>query len=134
MPELHDSMTRLADRVRAAFDSADLTAIADLLAPDVRWGPPGDPSPPCQSRRQVLAWYERAKETGMRARVAGVTVLGDRLLVELAVRDTRASPAPRDESARWQLLTIRDGRIADIVGFDTERDARSYADASTASP
>ncbi len=134
VPETQDSMTRVADRVRAAFDGAELTALADLLAPDVRWGPPGDESPPCQSRRQVLAWYGRAKAAGRRARVAGVTVLGDRLLVELAMREARASHARAEETPRWQLLTVRDGRIAGIVGFDSERDARSYADADADAP
>jgi hypothetical protein len=49
-------MELLERKVRIALESADLAAFADLLHPDVQWGPPGDPAPPCRNRDQVLAW------------------------------------------------------------------------------
>ena len=54
MAAQHEAAVRLAGLVRHALEEADLETYADLLAADVRWGPPGDPSPPCQSRWQVL--------------------------------------------------------------------------------
>src|SRR6516162_3046421 len=56
-----DVVERLAGRVRLALEAADLDAYAELLDPGVRWGPPGDPVPPCQNRAQVLAWYQRGR-------------------------------------------------------------------------
>ena len=55
-----DSTEWLAGQVWQAMEAGDLEAYADLLDPGVRWGAPGDPAPPCQSRAQVLAWYQRA--------------------------------------------------------------------------
>ena len=80
-----DATQRLAGQVRQALEAADLAACADLLDPAVRLGPPGDPSPPCQNRDQVLAWYQRGRDAGTRARVTGTLVSGNRILVGLKV-------------------------------------------------
>ena len=55
----------MGDRIRAALDSADLTAIAALLDADVTWGAPDD-TPSCRNRREVLAWYRRGYAAGVR--------------------------------------------------------------------
>jgi len=88
-----DATQRLAGRVRQALEAADLTAYADLLDPAVRWGPPGDPSPLCRSRDQVLAWYRRGRDAGTRARVTETLVSGDRILVGLKVTGSQAAAA-----------------------------------------
>ena len=119
-----DSAQRLAGQVRQALQAADLTAYADLLAPDVRWGPPGDPSPPCQNRGQVLAWYQRGRDAGIRARVTETLVSGDRILVGLKVTGDQGSDGDRD---RWQVLTVRGGQITSIVGFDNRDEAAASA-------
>jgi len=67
-------IARVADQVRTALDAAELDAFADLLDPKVTWGAPGDPSPPCQNRNQVLDWYRQGRAQGRRARVLDVTV------------------------------------------------------------
>jgi len=120
-----DVMERVAAQVRPALEAADLTAYRDLLDPNVRWGAPGDPSPPCQNRDQVLAWYEGGRDSGTRARVVQTIVHGDRILVGLAVTHGPADgQPPRD---RWQVLTVRGGRVVEIVGFDDQSDAAEYA-------
>jgi len=48
----------LAARVRAALDGDDLEALAELLAPDVTWGP-GEGGDGCSNRRQVLRWWAK---------------------------------------------------------------------------
>ncbi|HEV3267621.1 MAG TPA: nuclear transport factor 2 family protein [Acidimicrobiales bacterium] len=123
-----ETMEGLALQVKVALESADLSAYAELLDPDVRWGPPGDPSPPCQNRGQVMAWYQRGKAAGTRASVTEVTVIGDRLLVGLLVMGAK-DPGPRSrQSSRWQLLSVRDGRINDIVGFESREEAEAYVE------
>jgi ketosteroid isomerase-like protein len=117
----------LARLVGEALAAADLDAYADLLHPEVRWGPPGDPSPPCQNRRQVLAWYRAGREAGTRARVTETVVAGDRILVGLRVFRTEADSGAGDESDRWQVLTVRDGLVADIRGFDNREEAVAAA-------
>jgi len=111
---MHD----LADRVREALGSADLEAYADLLDPKAQWGPPDDALTGCRSRDEVLAWYARARDAGARAKVTEVVVGDGKLLVGLRVSGTQAAEDGGGEVDRWQVLTIRNGRVADIRGFD----------------
>ena len=115
-------MEDLAAAVRSALESSDLDRFAHLLAPDVRWGAPDDPKPPCRTRGDVLRWYERGKKRGRRARVLDVAVHGDRLVVHLRVRDESALVAD-EEQDRWQVLTCVDGQVADIRGYETAEEA-----------
>jgi ketosteroid isomerase-like protein len=110
------SVAQIAEAVRTALDSADLDAFAQLLDPDTTWGAPGDPNPPCRNRRQVLDWYAKGRAKGRRARVVDVTSHNDRILVALKV--TGPSSADPAEADRWQLLTIAEGKIRDIRGYD----------------
>lgn len=126
-------MDQLAAQVRGALEAANLDAYAELLGRDVRWGPPGDPVPPCRSRAQVLAWYQRGRETGTRARVIETVVAGDKILVGLKVSRT-AAPDAGAESDRWQVLTVRDGQITDITGFGDRGEAAAWAGLLPARP
>ncbi len=127
MPVQLEAMENLAMRYRNALEAADLTAFSDLLDPDVQWGAPDDPRPECRTREQVLAWYRRARASGARARVSEVVVLGDRVLVGLVVSRNQAA-IRGGEAERWQVLTVRDGRVIEIVGFDKRSDALARAE------
>lgn len=118
-----EATQQLAGRVAAVLEAADLAAFRDLLDPAVHWGPPGDPAPPCQNRDQVLSWWRRARDSGVRAHVAEALAFGDRILVGLKV----TGAADGGEHDRWQVLTVRDGRVADIVGFDDRAEAAAWA-------
>jgi RimJ/RimL family protein N-acetyltransferase/ketosteroid isomerase-like protein len=120
-------MDRLAGQVRQALEAADLDAYADLLDRGVRWGPPGDPVPPCRSRAQVLAWYQRGRDAGTRARVTETVVAGDKILVGLKVSSPASASARAGEAGRWQVLTVRGGRIAEITGFADRDEAAAWA-------
>ncbi len=126
-------MDQLAAQVRSALEGADLDAYADLLDPDVRWGPPGHPVPPCRSRAQVLAAYRRGREANTRARVIETVVAGDKILVGLKVARTATRPAGAT-SDRWQVLMVRDGHIIDIAGFGDRDEAASWAGLVPARP
>jgi RimJ/RimL family protein N-acetyltransferase/ketosteroid isomerase-like protein len=123
--EQTDVAQLIARRISQALATADLSAYADLLHPDVRWGAPGDPAPPCQSRGQVLAWYQRGWDAGTRAQVIETVAAGDKILVGLRV--TQAGAAEDGEQDRWQVLTLRDGRIADIRGYELRAEAAASA-------
>ena len=132
--EDRDVMESLAQQVGAALSSADLSAYSDLLDPNVRWGAPDAPSPTCKNRAQVLAWYQRGRESGTRAEVTETVVHGDTILVGLTVRGPRAADAPDGAALRWQVLTVGGGRIVDIIGFDDRSEAVARAGGTTASP
>jgi ketosteroid isomerase-like protein len=113
----------MAERIRVAFDSADVTAIGGLLDPNVRWGAPDDPVPSCQNRDQVLAWYQRGRDAGVRAQVTEILAHGDKVLVGLNVVGRPGVEGPDGEANRWQVLTVRGGLIVDIRGFEERRKA-----------
>lgn len=115
----------LVTPVRAALASGDLDSFAELLHPDVHWGPPDSPGVGCHNRREVLRWYRRGRAAGARATVTEVSAHGDRLLVGLGVRRGAAV------EARWQVLTVAGGRIVDIAGYDDRAAAAAAAGASS---
>jgi ketosteroid isomerase-like protein len=109
----------LAGRVRSALESGDLDAIRDLLDPGARWGAPEGPGDlDCRNRDQVIAWWARARAAGTRAAVTEVSAGAGALLVGLEVTGTPAAHEAGGAAGRWQVLTVRDGRITDIRGFD----------------
>jgi ketosteroid isomerase-like protein len=108
----------LAGLVRSALESGDLDAIRDLLAPGARWGAPEGPDDSdCRNRDQVIAWWNRARAAGARAVVTEVTSGPGTLLVGLEVTGTPADREAGETVQRWQVLTVRGDRIADIRGF-----------------
>jgi ketosteroid isomerase-like protein len=127
MPEPENSMDEVARQVRVALEGGDLSEFAELLDPDVTWGAPGARRKSCRNREQVLTWYGKGREAGVRAQVNDVTVYGDKILVSLVVNGSPAGTERGGEALRWQVLSVRQGRVADIVGFDDRRDALAEA-------
>lgn len=121
------SMDEVAEEVRKAMLAGEASAIGQLLDPNVTWGAPGSRNPTCKDRNQVLNWYQRAQEAGVRGNPIAIDVLGDRLVVTLTVRGTEGARERGGTALRFQVLTVRDGRIIDIVGFDDKSEAIEYA-------
>jgi ketosteroid isomerase-like protein len=117
----------LADRVATALGSADLDAFADLLAPDVQWGPVNDFVSGCHNRQEVLAWYRAGRDRGVRAQVTEVVAGADKLLVGLRVVRNPGANGADGSAERWQVLTVRDGQVADIRGYDDRAEAATCA-------
>ena len=126
------AVEHLAGQVKEALEAADLDALASLLDPRVRWGPPGDPVPQCRDRGQVMTWYRRARDAGARARVTETVVSGDKILVGLKVMGGRGA-GPGEQADRWQGFTVADGRITAITGFG-DREAAVWAGLAPAPP
>jgi ketosteroid isomerase-like protein len=127
VPEPAADVVHVAGHIHAALESGDLRAFRALLDPDVTWGAPGDPQPACRNRNQVIAWYEAGRDAGVRATVAEVEIHGDRIVVGLDVvgRADAGDEAPAQR--RWQVLTVRAGRVVDIVGYDDRDEALARA-------
>jgi ketosteroid isomerase-like protein len=122
-----EAVRRIAGQVAAALGAADLAAYSDLLDPAVTWGSPGHPEWGCQRRAQVLAWYGRGREAGTRATVTETAVSGDKILVGLKVTGRLSEDgSPVGDEDRWQILTVRNGRVTDIVGFGDRDEAVSW--------
>jgi ketosteroid isomerase-like protein len=119
-------MDEMAVLVREAMVTEDISAFTDLLDPDVTWGAPGARNPSCKNREQVLAWYQRGRDAGVRGSVNDVEVLGDRILLSMSVRGTENAQERGGAALRFQVLIVRSGRIVEIVGFDDKAEALSY--------
>jgi len=104
----------IADRVRRALETADLDEFAALLRPDVQWGPPGDPTPPCRNRSQVLRWYAKGQAEGRRASVVDVEVYGDALVVHVRLEGG---------GVRWQVMRVGPNGVDDIRGYEDRESA-----------
>jgi ketosteroid isomerase-like protein len=126
-----DEMERAAERIRLFYERADLRGLEDLLDPHVHWGAPGAKNPTCKNKEQVLAWITKSLESGRRGQVNDITVLDDKVLVELVTHRTQAAEVRGGAALRWQVLTVRDGLIVDIVGFDDRDEALAHAHAHT---
>jgi len=112
-------MEQLAGQIRAALQTADLDAYRELLDPEVTWAAPDDEVSGCRNRDQVLTWYRRGRAKGVSATVTETVVYDNKILVGLNISDGRPSSDSHEGStARWQVLTVRDGRIVDIRGFE----------------
>lgn len=109
------------------MENADLDAFLKLCADDVHWGAPGDSHGGCHGPNEVRSWYESAFRRGVRATVNEVLRGPTGLLVSLTVSGSPAAQEQGGGIERWQVLTIRDGRISDICGFDDRSDAARWA-------
>jgi hypothetical protein len=75
---------------------------------------------------KMLAWYQRGRDAGVRGSAYDVEVLDDRLLVSMSVRGTENARERGGAALRFQVLTVRSGKVVHIVGFDDKAEARSY--------
>lgn len=133
MPQPDPEMEVIARQIQIALDASDLTAFQELLDPNVTWGAPHAKNPACKSRDQVLTWYQRGKASGVEGRVSDVEILGECVLLGLVVRRTEAAQERGEAAMRWQVNTVRDGRVIEIVGFDDHHEAITYAETKTRS-
>jgi len=118
-----DVTTATAARIEAALESANLAALRDLLDRDVRCGAPGDPEPSCQNRDQALAWFQRGWDDGVRASVNEMVATADQVLIGLTIIGNAAATEAGGEARRWQVLTLRSGRVIDIRSYDDRVEA-----------
>lgn len=77
----HDVSDRIVCAVRAAMQHGDLSALALVLAEDVRWD--GNFHSGCRNRSDALSTLQRVLHEGTRPRVSKSRVVGDQVVVTL---------------------------------------------------
>jgi ketosteroid isomerase-like protein len=105
------------EAARRGFEAAmrgDFEAIGTILDPDVKWHG-GDPGSGCQNRDETLDFMRRAIESGIRVELIDVIDAGDQVIVVL-------KPEGADEP-RANLTTFRDGKVVEMVAFESPEDA-----------
>jgi ketosteroid isomerase-like protein len=116
------STVELVRRGYEALLRGDAEALRDFFAPDVKWHG-GDPtaSGACQNRHQVLQFIERARLGGKIGELVDVIEAGERVVVVM-----RPPGAGRDQ-LRANLTTVRDGKVVEMVAFETPTAALAAA-------
>ncbi len=114
-------------RAWEAFARGDVDAAARRLDPQVRWYGAGDPGADgaCHSRRDVEAAVRGLLAAGATADLLDVRDAGERVVVLLQRRlpaGSQAAPPPHGE-----LVTVRDGRITEMVSYPTVEEALAAA-------
>lgn len=110
------------DRIRAAYEHADLDGFAGLLADDVRWGDDDHPNK-CRTRDDVLRTFSQWVGSGVTADVIGLESGPYGVACQLRVK--WVDPTDKARGVRfWHVLIVRDGLIAEIRRYDDARSAR----------
>jgi hypothetical protein len=122
-----DAMTSIASRVRYAMEAVDLQQMGELLAPDARWGAPEQDVPTCRNAQQILAWYELARENGVRADITEVVTVGNHIVVGLKILPNAKDKEKPPNAVRWQVLTVEDDLVTEIRGYETRGEATEFA-------
>jgi ketosteroid isomerase-like protein len=106
-----------------AVARGDLEAVAEILHPDVRWYGAGEHDDPggCHNRGEALAFIRRALADGVTSELLDVRDAGGRVV---AILQTHA-PAEWCEGRgpHGEIVTIRDGRVVEMVVYPTVDEA-----------
>jgi ketosteroid isomerase-like protein len=114
----------IARRGFAAVARGDLDAIRPLLDPDIKWhgGNPDDPMA-CHNSAEALAFMARAREGRAESgrgfpELVDVIDAGEQVVVVLR---------PPGEEPHANLTTFRDGKVVEMVWFETPEAALAAA-------
>lgn len=121
---MSSSLSGLGEAIRGAYETADLEAFAALLHPDVSWG---EGPIACRHRDEVVAWYRRALERGLRAEATSVEARNHSLVLTIDFSGRSEGTDPTLVQTSYQVLHIDGGRVVEIVGYDDLAAAQSDA-------
>jgi ketosteroid isomerase-like protein len=114
--------------VRRGFEAAsrgDVDSISVLLSPDLRWHGAGDDEGGCRDREQALRWMREAIGRGVRVELLDARELpGDRVVLVL---QRQSAPGEELPPPHGQIVTFRDGLIADMAVYPTADEAAAAA-------
>lgn len=113
----------------SAFARGDLHAAASVLHPDVRWYGAGEEDGGCHNRDEAIAFLRQAREDGVAAELLDARVVGDRVL--LIVEDHPPPEWEQPDGPHGELVTVRDGKVVEIVVYATVDEAVAAASDTT---
>ena len=105
----------------------DLDTIGELLDPDVKWhGGDASAEGACRNREQALQFMRRARSRNPMGELVDVIDAGEQVVVVMR-------PASQAKLTA-NLTTFRDGKVIEMVSYETPEDALTAAGISTAPP
>lgn len=118
-----DDRIDMLRRAWEAFARGDVDGATEALDPNVRWHAVGEPDGEgaCHNREAAAAFLRLALAAGLTAELLDIRDAGDRLV---AVIHTHAPPEwERPPGPHGELVTVRDGKIVQMVIYATVEDA-----------
>ena len=113
-----------------AFAAGDLEAATAALDPHVRWYAADEPDADgtCHNRCEALAFLRRARADGVSAELLELREVGDRIV---SIIQTHIPPDWGDQPPpHGEVVTIRHGKIVEMVVYPTVEEALQAAGAS----
>lgn len=114
----------LVMKLNSLYGSSDFDELEGFLDPDVYWGAPDDHEQGCHNRQQVIDRWRHAKGAGVSAQVTEIEINGDKILIGIDVTGREGSAYTE---SRWQVLTVKESMIIEIIGFDNREEAMTRA-------
>lgn len=116
---------QLARRGFEAVSKGDFNALRDILDPDVKWhGSEGPGEQSCHNRDEALHFISRAIARGALGQLVDVIDAGEQVIVVMRPAKTREVGEP---DLRANLTTFRDGKVVQMVAYETPEDALAAA-------
>lgn len=121
---MSQSNVEIARRRFEAVMRGELDAIGELLDPDVKWHG-GDPSAEgaCRNKEEALAFMRCTRSRNPMGELVDVIDAGDRVVVVIRPH--------KHAELRANLTTFRDGKVIEMVAYETPEDALTAAGSST---
>ena len=124
---MSDADLELVRRAWRAFADGDVDAVVQAFDPDVRWHAAGEPDGDgaCHSRADAEAFLRGLLDSGVTAELQGLRVAGGRLVASVRLH---LPGGPADQPPpHGELITVRGGRVAEVLVFATAEDALAAA-------
>lgn len=112
----------MAERIRAAYERADIDGFSELLADDVRWGDDSHPNR-CRSRRDVLNTFAGWVGSGVSAKVTDLDTGPQGVACKLHIDWVDPNDKARG-AGFWHVLMVRDGLVTEIRRYNDAKSAR----------
>jgi ketosteroid isomerase-like protein len=114
--------------VRRGFEAAsrgDIAAVAALLDDNVYWGADGGGG--CENRQQALRWMRQGIGRGVHVDLLQARELSDGRVLLLLQRTTPHEGQADLPDPHGQILSLRDGKITQMLVYPTADEALSAA-------
>jgi ketosteroid isomerase-like protein len=124
---MSEANVELARRGFEAVAHGDFRALREILDPEVKWhGSEGPGKQSCHNRDEALHFIRQARTRGAVGELVDVIDAGEQVVV--VMRPPRR-PDPHEPELRANLTTFREGKVVEMVAYQTPEAALAATNA-----